>query len=99
MIVVPMQGSAIAAHHLEDGREAWQKELAAEAGVPDESIAESLGVGGSTVYRTKRRFVEGNLELERALREEPRPGAARMLEEPLPATTATGTVVVPPPTT
>jgi hypothetical protein len=32
-------------------------------------------VGGSTVYRTKRRFVEGNLE--RALSEEPRPGVIR----------------------
>ena len=26
----------------------------------DDEIATSLGVGGSTVYRTKRRFVEGN---------------------------------------
>jgi len=34
-------------------------------------------VGGSTVYRTKRRFVEGNLE--RALSEDPRPGAERKL--------------------
>ena len=51
--------------------------LAAEAGVPDETIAKSLGIGGSTVYRTKRRFVEGNLD--GALNEEPRPGAARKL--------------------
>src|SRR3982751_1828861 len=51
--------------------------LAADAGVPDETMAESLGVGGSTVYRTKRRFVEGNLE--KALSEEPRPGAKRKL--------------------
>src|SRR4051794_18245608 len=51
--------------------------LAADAGVPDEIIAQSLGVGGSTVYRTKRRFVEGNLE--KALHEKPRPGAARKL--------------------
>ena len=51
--------------------------LAADAGVPDETIAQSLGVGGSTVYRTKRRFVEGNLD--KALHEEPRPGAARKL--------------------
>ena len=36
--------------------------LAADAGVPDEDIATSVAVGGSTVYRTKRRFVEGNLE-------------------------------------
>jgi transposase len=40
-------------------------------------MAQSLGVGGSTVYRTKRRFVEGNLD--KALHEEPRPGAARKL--------------------
>ena len=51
--------------------------LAADARVLDETIATSLGVGGSTVYRTKRRFVEGNLD--KALSEEPRPGAARKL--------------------
>jgi transposase len=51
--------------------------LAADAGTSDDDIATSIGVGGSTVYRTKRRFVEGNLE--RALSEEPRPGAVRKL--------------------
>src|SRR5258707_7501486 len=51
--------------------------LAADAGVSDEEIATSVGVGGSTIYRTKRRFVFGNLEA--ALREEPRPGASRKL--------------------
>ena len=51
--------------------------LAADAGVADEKIATTVGVGGSTVYRTKRRFVEGNLE--RALSEELRPGAERKL--------------------
>ena len=51
--------------------------LAADAGTSDEEIARSVGVSGSTVYRTKRRFVEGNLE--RALSEEPRPGAERKL--------------------
>jgi transposase len=51
--------------------------LAADAGVSDEVIASSLSVGGSTVYRTKRRFVQGNLEL--ALSEEARPGASRKL--------------------
>jgi transposase len=51
--------------------------LAADAGASDEEISVSVGVGGSTVYRTKRRFVLGNLEL--ALREEPRPGAERKL--------------------
>jgi len=51
--------------------------LAVDAGMPDETMAQSLGVGGSTVYRTKRRFVEGNLD--KALHEEPRPGATRKL--------------------
>ena len=51
--------------------------LAADAGADDEEIARSVGVGGSTVYRIKRRFVEGNLE--RALCDEPRPGAERKL--------------------
>jgi transposase len=51
--------------------------LAAEAGASDESIATSVAVGTSTVYRTKRRLVEGGLE--EALSEEPRPGAERKL--------------------
>ena len=51
--------------------------LAADAGRSDEEIARAVAVSGSTVYRTKRRFVEGNLE--RALSEEPRPGAERKL--------------------
>jgi transposase len=51
--------------------------LAADAGAKDEDIAFSVNVGGSTVYRTKRRFVESSLEA--ALSEEPRPGAERKL--------------------
>lgn len=51
--------------------------LAADRGVADDDIAEAVGVGGSTVYRTKRRFVEANLE--GALSEEPRPGVERKL--------------------
>jgi transposase len=51
--------------------------LAADAGSSDDEIARAVAVGGSTVYRTKRRFVEGNLQ--RALSEEPRPGAERKL--------------------
>lgn len=51
--------------------------LAADAGTGEEDIAAGIGVGGSTVYRTKRRFVAGNLEA--ALGEEPRPGANRKL--------------------
>ena len=46
-------------------------------GVSDDAIAASVGVGGSTVYRTKQRFVLGNLTA--ALSEQPRPGASRKL--------------------
>ena len=51
--------------------------LAADAGARDEDIAAHVGVGESTVYRIKRRFVEGNVEA--ALSEEPRPGGERKL--------------------
>ena len=51
--------------------------LAADAGASDEDIATSVGTSGSTVYRTKQRFVLGNLEA--ALSEQPRPGASRKL--------------------
>ena len=51
--------------------------LAADSGLSDDDIAAALAVGGSTVYRTKRRFVEGNLQA--ALNEEPRAGADRKL--------------------
>jgi transposase len=51
--------------------------LAADAGASDEEITRNVGVGGSTVYRTKRRFVLRNLEA--ALHEDPRPGASRKL--------------------
>jgi transposase len=51
--------------------------LAAHAGASDDDIATSVVVGGSTVYRTKQRFVLGNLEA--ALSEQPRPGAGRKL--------------------
>lgn len=51
--------------------------LAADAGQSDETIAMTVMVGGSTIYRTKRRFVE--VGLEAALSEGPRPGAERKL--------------------
>jgi transposase len=63
--------------------------LAADAGCSDEKIARTAALSGSTVYRTKRRFVEGNLE--RGLSEKPRPGAERKLtgeEDALLAATA-----------
>ncbi|SCB55903.1 Winged helix-turn helix [Bradyrhizobium shewense] len=47
--------------------------LATDAGAGDDEIVRSVGVSGSTVYRTKRRFVLGNLEA--ALSKEARPGA------------------------
>ena len=49
--------------------------LAADGGASDQAIVTSVAVSGSTVSRTKRRFVLGNLEA--ALSEEPRPGAER----------------------
>lgn len=51
--------------------------LAADAGSTDATISTNVAVGTSTVYRTKRRFVEEGLEA--ALSEEPRPGAERKL--------------------
>ena len=51
--------------------------LAADAGSSDEEIARTVGVGTSTVYRTKRRLVEGGVQ--RALTEQPRAGGQRKL--------------------
>jgi transposase len=53
--------------------------LASEAGSADATIAQNISVGTSTVFRTKRRFVEEGLEA--ALSELPRPGADRKLAE------------------
>jgi transposase len=53
--------------------------LASEAGSTDAMIAQNISVGTSTVFRTKRRFVEEGLEA--ALSELPRPGADRKLAE------------------
>jgi transposase len=51
--------------------------LAADAGTGDEHIARNVAVSLSTVYRTRQRFVEGNLPW--ALSERARRGAARKL--------------------
>lgn len=51
--------------------------LAAEQGETDAVIASTVSAGTSTVYRTKRRFVEEGLEA--ALSEQPRPGRERKL--------------------
>ncbi|HVG87303.1 MAG TPA: IS630 family transposase [Vicinamibacterales bacterium] len=69
--------------------------LAAAGGETDAAIATMVRVGTSTVYRTKRRFVEESLEA--ALSEDPRPGGKRKLtgsEEALLIATACST---PPP--
>src|SRR3712207_6481929 len=49
----------------------------ADEGRTDEEVAEALLTSVSTVERTRKRFVEGNLE--RALNESPRPGGKRKL--------------------
>ncbi len=51
--------------------------LAAASGSTDEAIAANVGVGTSTVYRTKQRFVEEGLDA--ALAEAPRPKPERKL--------------------
>jgi len=53
--------------------------LQASEGATDETIAASLHIGQATVERTRKRFVEGNLE--RALNEDPRPGGKRKLDD------------------
>jgi transposase len=66
--------------------------LAADQGATDAEIAKSVHVGTSTVYRIKRRMVEGGLEL--ALNDDPRPGGQRSLsgkEEALLVATACST--------
>src|SRR6201993_1131273 len=52
--------------------------LKAAEGWRDEDIAVALGIGRTTVERTRRRFVECALE---ALNERPRPGKKPKLEE------------------
>lgn len=66
--------------------------LAADQGISDARIAGTLMVGTATVYRTKRRLVEDGLE--RAINDDPRPGAGRKLsgkEEVLLVATACST--------
>ena len=69
--------------------------LAADAGLMDDEIEASVGVSGSTIYRTKRRFVVGNLEA--ALSEEERPGAERKLSGKEEALLVATTCSKPPP--
>lgn len=53
--------------------------LLADEGKTDDEIAEALHTSVPTVHRTRQRFVEGNLD--RALNEDPRPGASKKLDE------------------
>ena len=53
--------------------------LLADEGKADSEIAEALHTGTATVQRTRRRFVEGNLE--GALNERRRPGGQKKLDE------------------
>ena len=53
--------------------------LLAHEGKTDREIAEALHTSTPTVQRTRRRFVEGGLD--RALNEDPRPGARKKLDE------------------
>lgn len=53
--------------------------LKADAGWKDEAIAEALDLTGSTVARTRKRFVE--MGLEGALNERPRPGRPPKLDD------------------
>ena len=69
--------------------------LAADKGISDGGIAGALQVSGSTIYRTKRRFVADNLE--GALSDEPRPGAERKLSTKETALLAATACSAPPP--
>lgn len=64
-------------HHAARKLKRAQILLAADGGVSDAAIAAHVAVSESTVYRTKRRFVGGNLEL--SLSEEPRAAPPRKL--------------------
>jgi transposase len=52
--------------------------LLTDAGYKDEEIATMLNLGVATVERTRKKFVQGGLEL--ALNERPRPGRGRKLD-------------------
>ena len=54
--------------------------LLADEDKADREVVEALHTSMPTVYRTRRRFVEGNLD--RALNEDPRPGVQKKLNKP-----------------
>ena len=79
-----IDGERTRLQELTGGGDAWVRRvrrarilLASEQGHCNAVIADTVGGGASTVYRTRRRFVECGLE--GALSEDPRPGARRKL--------------------
>ena len=52
--------------------------ILADKGHRDETIAEMLSVGLSTIHRIRQKFVEGNVDF--ALNERPRPGGQKKLD-------------------
>jgi hypothetical protein len=52
--------------------------MAADAGVTDEAIEASVQTSGSTIYRTKKRFVEISLECKFACNTDPLEGGFRV---------------------
>ena len=69
--------------------------LAADQGKTDEEVASAVSAGRSTVYRTRRRFVEGGLD--HAINEQSRPGGARKLNGKQEATLVALACSKPPP--
>lgn len=52
--------------------------MAADQGGKDETISQTLGVGLSTIHRTRQKYVEGGVEW--ALSERPRAGGSKKLD-------------------
>jgi transposase len=68
--------------------------LQADAGATDAAIAQALHIGTATVERTRKRFVEGGVEV--ALTEHPRPGGKPKLDGKAEATLVAWTCSTPP---
>jgi transposase len=72
-----LKGLVSATKTLSQKRKRAQILLACDRGMTEEAIAVALLCGASTIYRTKRRFVEEGLQA--ALTEKPRSGGSRKL--------------------
>lgn len=69
--------------------------LLSESGRKDQEVADTLGVGLSTVERIRRRCVKEGVEV--ALQEKPRPGKQRLLNDKQEAELVTVACSTPPP--